>query len=89
MTEEIETLTEEERAWCVVHSGWEHANPLRKLLRLHDALQARVKELEKQAALYDQECGMCGSTAAELVEYAEYCNAREERRARQEHGDED
>lgn len=39
-------------------------------------LEKRVAQLEAQAKLYDQECGMCGSTAEELVEYGEWCNAR-------------
>ncbi|HEX5011676.1 MAG TPA: hypothetical protein VFY71_14885 [Planctomycetota bacterium] len=39
-------------------------------------LRERIRQLEAQAALYDQECGMCGSTAEELVEYGEWRNAR-------------
>jgi len=57
---EIETLTEEERDWLqrfrhcpwpdvsrsAADAGVDAGAALRKLLRLHDALQARVKELE-------------------------------------------
>jgi len=56
---EIETLTEEERDWLqrfrhcpwpdvsrsAADAGVDAGAALRKLLRLHDALQARVKEL--------------------------------------------
>jgi hypothetical protein len=32
----------------------------------------RLAALEAQSKLYDQECGMCGSTAEELVEYQQW-----------------
>jgi len=45
---------------------------IRELTAENEALTERVRELEAQAKLYDQECGMCGSSAAELVAYAEW-----------------
>lgn len=41
-----------------------------------ELLRERIRQLEAQAALYDQECGMCGSTFEELVEYGEWRSAR-------------
>lgn len=32
----------------------------------------RLAALEAQSKLYDQECGMCGSTAEDLVEYQQW-----------------
>ena len=89
---EIETLTEEERDWLqrfrhcpwpdvsrsAADAGVDAGAALRKLLRLHDALQARVKELEERGVPADGMCrgATCGRKNRALPMHS--CPYREE-----------